>query len=214
MSSRGFSTSDDTAISGPDEARPGLLPEVSAGSGITTADSPLILPDAISEQAVNNEKTLLGPDPDSEIFTNPAWEKVNPEMARTLGVYVAKYPCAKRLMFGSPVYFVRDRMWTGIKGNVVFLHLDAVSRTAVSQLSPEIIAFEPRPGRLLKEYVAMPESLLNEASFFSEWLEQAYQTVIAMPDKSAAANTSEKPATARRTARRATKTDKTSRSKP
>ena len=114
---------------------------------------------------------------------NLAWAKVNPVMAEYLANYVASYGCQKRIMFGSPVYFVNDTMWTGIKGNVVFIHLNSQKIMEIKACSGAIIPFEPRPDRVLKEYVAMPQPLLDNQSFFRSWLEQSYQMIKALPPK-------------------------------
>ena len=44
------------------------------------------------------------------------WEKSDQNMADHLDTLITGYESRKKPMFGAPVYFVNDNMWTGVKG--------------------------------------------------------------------------------------------------
>lgn len=123
------------------------------------------------------------PETDSLSDGNPAWARVNLRMAALLDRTIASYDCDKKLMFGSPVYFVHDLMWSGIKGDVVFLRLPSEQIQALKSCSPLVIDFEPRPDRILKEYAALPEPLMTDQSFFLPWLQCSYAYTLALPPR-------------------------------
>ena len=111
------------------------------------------------------------------------WKKTNQDIAAELEKLVSGYDCRKKPMFGSPVYFVNDNMWTGAKGDIVFLRLSKDDLDAIHIESDEISAFEPRPGLIMKEYVEIPDSKLYDDSFAQKWLDISYQYVTALPAK-------------------------------
>jgi hypothetical protein len=49
--------------------------------------------------------------------------------------------------------------------------------------NPEATKFEPMAGRVMKEYVVLPESIYNNATVFSKWLDRSYEYVLSLPIK-------------------------------
>jgi TfoX/Sxy family transcriptional regulator of competence genes len=94
------------------------------------------------------------------------WEKANQNMSDYLEKLIINYECRKKPMFGAPVYFVNDNMWTGVKGGKVFLRLSEDDRSAI-----------------MKEYVEIPESKLTDDKFINNWLEISYSFVKSLPPK-------------------------------
>ncbi|MCI4360833.1 MAG: TfoX/Sxy family protein, partial [Thermoplasmata archaeon] len=66
-----------------------------------------------------------------------------------------------RPMFGQPAAFVTGRMFFGVFGGDVFVRLSEEDRKT-GLLLPGARPFEPMPGRPMREYVVLPESLLAE----------------------------------------------------
>jgi len=111
------------------------------------------------------------------------WEKTNREMGAYLDNLLTDYECIKKPMFGSPVYFVNNNMWTGVKGEKVFLRLPEEGRAAIQSEYDEVRPFEPRPDFIMKEYVEIPDSLLTEDAFIHKWLDISYGFVKTLPEK-------------------------------
>ncbi|HWT76266.1 MAG TPA: TfoX/Sxy family protein [Mobilitalea sp.] len=111
------------------------------------------------------------------------WEKANQNIADYLEKLIITYERKKKPMFGAPVYFVNDNMWTGVKGGKVFLRLSEDDRCVIQSKCDEIKPFEPRPDFIMKEYVEIPESKLTDEKFISNWLEISYSFVKSLPPK-------------------------------
>jgi len=111
------------------------------------------------------------------------WEKANLEMGKYLESLLAYYVCQKKPMFGSPVYFVNNNMWTGVKGEKFFLRLPEGDRAAIQSEYDEVKPFEPRPDFIMKEYVEIPDSLLTDDGFIHKWLDISYGFVRSLPEK-------------------------------
>ena len=111
------------------------------------------------------------------------WEKANQNMADYLEKLIINYESRKKPMFGAPVYFVNDNMWTGVKGGKVFFRLSEDDRSVIQLECDEIKPFEPRPNFIMKEYVEIPESKLTDDKFINNWLEISYSFVKSLPPK-------------------------------
>lgn len=111
------------------------------------------------------------------------WEKTNQNMADYLEKLIINYESKKKQMFGAPVYFVNDNMWTGVKGSKVFLRISDEDRLAIQSECDEIKPFEPRTNFIMKEYVEIPESRLTDDEFIHNWLNISYSFVKNLPPK-------------------------------
>lgn len=111
------------------------------------------------------------------------WEKADLNLVTCLDGLVFNYECKKKPMFGAPVYFVNDNMWTGVKGGKVFLRLSEDDHLRIKNENVEIMPFEPRPNFFMREYVEIPPSALSEADFIRRWLDHSYAFVKCLPPK-------------------------------
>lgn len=111
------------------------------------------------------------------------WEKTDTGLAEALEKMISGFDCQKKQMFGCPVYFVNDNMFTGVKGGTVFLRLSANDRSEIVSECDEVAPFEPRPGFFMKEYVSLPESVLTDTGFMQKWLNKSYSFTLSLPAK-------------------------------
>ena len=111
------------------------------------------------------------------------WDKVSADLAGILDDLVSGYNCQKKLMFGCPVYFVNNNMFTGVKGDDVFFRLSESDRAAIKVDCDEVAPFEPRPNFIMKEYVSLPEYKLSDKEFMSKWLDRSYSFVLSLSPK-------------------------------
>jgi TfoX/Sxy family transcriptional regulator of competence genes len=111
------------------------------------------------------------------------WEKASLELGIALEELLTGFPCQKKPMFGSPVYFVNGNMFTGVKGRVAFLRLSESDRKSIMEVCDEVLPFEPRPGFFMKEYVELPDSRLSDPDFTTRWLTRSYEYVAGLPPK-------------------------------
>jgi TfoX/Sxy family transcriptional regulator of competence genes len=121
------------------------------------------------------------------------WKKAPPELSAFLEKAVVPFPAQKRSMFGYPVWFVNNNMFAGLHQDNLFVRLSAIDQKELFAAYDEAAVLEPMPGRQMKEYAVLPESLYNDALEFARWLGRSHAYVSSLPPK--------QPAKAKKTAR-------------
>lgn len=91
--------------------------------------------------------------------------------------------CEFRKMFGYPAYFKNGNMFAGLVGDMLFLRLSESDREEIMRLQPAIRPLEPRPGKVMKEYVVLPEDLYRDEKLFDAWLKRSYDYASSLPAK-------------------------------
>jgi TfoX/Sxy family transcriptional regulator of competence genes len=109
------------------------------------------------------------------------WKKVSVEFSALLEESLQDFDCQKRMMFGCPAYFVNNNMFTGVHQDNIILRLSEDSRTEIRSKYDEAIPFEPMKGRVMKEYVVLPEVLYSDAEDLNHWLNKSYEYVLTLP---------------------------------
>ena len=89
----------------------------------------------------------------------------------------------KKKMFGCSVFFANDNMLTGVFENDIFIRLSEKDRKKIISENDEVIPFEPLKGRIMKEYVVLPDHLYNDPEKFRELLNLSYNYVSSLPFK-------------------------------
>jgi TfoX/Sxy family transcriptional regulator of competence genes len=112
-----------------------------------------------------------------------AWEKANQTLIELLENTVIDYPCDRRFMFGSPTFFVNDNMFAGVHQNTVILKLADKDRAELYAAHPGAGPFTPMPNRPMKEYAALPESLVRNKSVFDSLVKRSYEYTKTLPPK-------------------------------
>jgi TfoX/Sxy family transcriptional regulator of competence genes len=112
------------------------------------------------------------------------WKKVPPELSRLLDQALASLPAQKRLMFGGPAWFTAGgNLFAAAHQHNVILRLSEQDRLELLAESDEVALFEPMPGRPMKEYVALPESLYIDAKWLDKWLHRSFNYANTLPIK-------------------------------
>ena len=92
-----------------------------------------------------------------------AWRKPDEDLVRRLDETVAAIefdlPVDYRPMFGCPAYFTGGNLFAGVWQETLMLRLSEDDRAAVTAAGGG--PFEPMPGRPMKEYVALPPSMVR-----------------------------------------------------
>ena len=81
-------------------------------------------------------------------------------------------PATKRKMFGFPAGFIKGNMFTGLFEDSMILRLPPELREELIQRHGAKL-FAPMAGRVIKEYVALPESLIRDRENLSSWVARA-----------------------------------------
>lgn len=113
----------------------------------------------------------------------PKWKKSPPELVALFTTALAAFPEAEmRKMFGYPCAFVNGNMTNGLFADSMMMRLDADDRTAMLKI-PGAAPFEPVPGRIMREYVFVPSSVLGNAKQLNAWLAKSIAYTSGLPPK-------------------------------
>jgi TfoX/Sxy family transcriptional regulator of competence genes len=115
------------------------------------------------------------------------WSKTPEQLVNT---FLAALPedgrVERRKMFGYPCAFVNGNMFTGLhQDNLVVRLAEEDRQTLVDKKGAHI--FAPFPGRLMKEYVDMPEAIIGNDKELKGWLMRSLEYASALPPKGAKA---------------------------
>ena len=81
-------------------------------------------------------------------------------------------------MFGFDATFVNGQMFAGLFEASMMLRLAESDRAKLG--AP---AFEPMPGRPMKEYVRLPESIVVDRTALRRWVKRGFEFAAALPPK-------------------------------
>lgn len=112
-----------------------------------------------------------------------AWKKPNEELSKFLDERISTFDVKKKKMFGCPAYFANDNMLAGVFENDIFIRLPEQDRQKIISENDEVMPFEPMKGRVMKEYLVLPDSLYNDPEKFHELLRSSYNYVSSLPAK-------------------------------
>jgi TfoX/Sxy family transcriptional regulator of competence genes len=116
-----------------------------------------------------------------------AWKKSSPELSslleKTLEDALKGKSFQKRKMFGCPAYFVNDNMFSTVHQDNLVIRLSEDGRRDIMLKYDESENFEPMKGRIMKEYMVLPESLYSDQKELDHWLNRAYEYASSLPQK-------------------------------
>lgn len=111
------------------------------------------------------------------------WKKVPAELGDFLEKALKPFNCQKKIMFGCPAYFINNNMFAGLHQEEVFIRLSGKDREKVVGTYEGVHPFEPTKGRIMKEYVVVPQTLYSNPSTFKEFLRLSHDYVASLPPK-------------------------------
>ena len=111
------------------------------------------------------------------------WEKASPELGELLAEALAPIDHEKRSMFGMPAYFINGNLFAGVHGRNLMVRLSPTDRDEIRALHSGVAAFEPMPGRTMKEYVTLPASVYDDPVELDAWLRRSQSFVASLPPK-------------------------------
>jgi hypothetical protein len=85
-------------------------------------------------------------------------------------------------MFGCPCFFVNGNMVAGAHFSGIFVRLSLEDRAELLSL-PGAAPFEPLPGRVMREYVVVAQSVAADAASLASWLARARLFALSLPTK-------------------------------
>jgi TfoX/Sxy family transcriptional regulator of competence genes len=115
----------------------------------------------------------------------PKFEKPAPELVEHFNEAVGRVGRAdvtRRPMFGHPCAWIGGNMATGLFAQSWWVRLPPERLTAVLA-SGEASPFEVMPGRAMKEYAVMPQTVVNDEAALDSWLRVAFDFTATLPRK-------------------------------
>jgi len=113
------------------------------------------------------------------------WQKANKALIELLDKLMRNYNCYRRPIFGSPTFFVLGNMFTGVQADTVFLRLSPADLKQIQAQLKEAKPFNPMGKIIMKEYIALPESVANQSEVLKDWLNKSYAFAASLPLKAA-----------------------------
>jgi TfoX/Sxy family transcriptional regulator of competence genes len=112
-----------------------------------------------------------------------AWSK-SPEWL--IDIFYDSLPGDERLdrrkMFGYPCAFVNGNMFTGLHQSNMVVRLPEADREELLRHEGAAL-FEPMEGRVMREYVALPQSVLEDREQLRGWTARAFDYAVSLPVK-------------------------------
>jgi TfoX/Sxy family transcriptional regulator of competence genes len=113
----------------------------------------------------------------------PEFSPAPEELKNTFEKAMLSMPLAeKRKMFSYPCAFINGQMFAGLFRTDMFVRLSSEDRLQFLELEGAKV-FEPMPGRPMREYVTVPELMLDNESELDAWLTRAFNYACSLPPK-------------------------------
>ncbi len=114
---------------------------------------------------------------------NKAWPKASKELGERLAPHLEKFNCERRRMFGADVWSVKGNMFMGVFGDGIFLRLSDEDGLSIKKEIPGSGVFSPTESTVMREYVSIPSSSLDDLDRLDRWFERSYGLVVSLPVK-------------------------------
>lgn len=114
------------------------------------------------------------------------WRKSPPELIELFQVVVPSGPGIEhRKMFGYPCAFVNGNMFTGLHQENMIIRLSESERREISEThgAAPFKPFGPDSKMTMREYVAVPASMLADAELLGAWVMKAVDYTSSLPPK-------------------------------
>ena len=111
------------------------------------------------------------------------WKPAPAEAVAAFEAATSGLPDAEpRKMFGYSCVFARGNMFAGLHEAGMLLRLPEEQRAEFLRFKGAKL-FEPMPGRVMREYVAVPKVLLDSPERLRAWVEKSLAYVSSLPPK-------------------------------
>jgi TfoX/Sxy family transcriptional regulator of competence genes len=110
------------------------------------------------------------------------WKKANPELIVLLEAQMKDFLAERRVMFGSPTFFIHGNMFAGVHEDNLILRLSQKDLESILS-APGVKPFTPMGGRVMKEYAALPATLVKDTTTFKAWLKKSFAYAGSLPVK-------------------------------
>jgi TfoX/Sxy family transcriptional regulator of competence genes len=118
------------------------------------------------------------------VASTPKWRAAPAPLVARFDHAVAALPeIQQRKMFGCPAAFMNGHMFAGVFQASLFVRLAEKDRMELIQ-KKGATPFAPMPGRVMREYVVLPPSIVESEARLTAWLWRALRYVASLPPTS------------------------------
>ena len=107
--------------------------------------------------------------------------KSPPGLIATFAQVIEGLPVDRKLMFGYPAAFVNGNMFMSLFGKALILRLPEDAREEL--ISAGGHTFEPMKGRPMREYIAVPDAMLDNPRKLKPWIARSMAFAQSLPAK-------------------------------
>jgi TfoX/Sxy family transcriptional regulator of competence genes len=112
-----------------------------------------------------------------------AWKKSPPELIAAFEKAKPADPSViSRPMFGYPALFLKGNMFAGTYQDKIVVRFGDERTIPGAKTAKN---FEPMPGRAMKEYLVVPESVVKSPAKLRAWIDHAHACATKLPAKKA-----------------------------
>ena len=112
----------------------------------------------------------------------PKFTKAPQDLVDRFAAAIEAFPdVQQRKMFGYPAAFTNTQMCACLFGDAMILRLSEPDRAALRAEGWK--AFEPMPGRPMREYMAVPARILSSPALLAPWVKKAHAYAASLPPK-------------------------------
>ena len=104
-----------------------------------------------------------------------------PGLIATFADVIPGPPVEKKMMFGYPAAFVNGNMFMSLFGKALILRLPEDARQELIAAGGSM--FEPMKGRPMREYVAVPDAMLDDPRALKKWVARSRDFGASLPAK-------------------------------
>jgi TfoX/Sxy family transcriptional regulator of competence genes len=113
------------------------------------------------------------------------WRKPSKHLTDTLASMMPNDPRIEvRQVFGCPCAFVNGNMFAGIHQDSLVIRLGHAECAELIERDAAAM-FEPQPGRLMREYVALPTSIISDSGRLQRLIGRSLEYASTLPPKRA-----------------------------
>lgn len=127
-----------------------------------------------------------------------SWKKVPDDLKARFDAALPDDPrVERRSMFGCPCAFANGNMFAGTHQENILVRLGPAKLAEVLAV-PGASIFEAMPGRVMKEYASLPESIIAQPRQLAKWIKAGFDhasTLTAKVKKKPAAKLKSQPTT-------------------
>lgn len=111
------------------------------------------------------------------------WSKPSETLLEMLEDLVQHVPYERKKMFGQYALFLNGHMFAGVFQDDLFIRYPLDMQKDLIETCDEVENFQPMKGRVMREYLTIPETIYSDKDEMRSLLETSISVVRSLPPK-------------------------------